>query len=495
MELNNTKYGFFKSTVNVFIFKILGAGLAFFNQIMISRAIGIQLYGTLGIFLSVANILTILPLVGMDTGLIRSIAVTSSKGEKKWLIFNTLKIMTMLLFIIIIILLFTNKLFFWKLGLDSKLVMYLILYIAVMGYSTILDSFLQGEKKTVIANAFSPLFNNLIKVIVFSIIFTITHQLTDTVMVLILVEFVLLIIRFIYIFKDFLNVKYPIKIKSDSRAEIINYLKYCSPLFLVAGIGILHATINKFIVSIMMGNFDVGVLRVFENYSAILGLFVAPFITMWPIMSEYFSKNKMHELKELFEQSTMVIAVLTLPTFIILIVSTNQILSIFGINVTELKNIKLILFIFFLGIVFDAIVGPAGALLNMTKYSKLCLINNLVLLFSSVVLSITLIPRYGLMGAAIASSTSKIIINILNVIQNKRIFGIFPYTKIHLLIILFGFPIYYAGSKLYTILNTGIVFKIATTGITIYIAYFMIFGLLYRKNITKFTKIFLHKYC
>ncbi|MEH7374548.1 oligosaccharide flippase family protein [Neobacillus drentensis] len=476
---SESKNRFFKGTLYVFIIKLLGAGLAFLTQVILSKSLGIESYGSLSIFLSLANIMIVLPLIGMDTAIIRSVAGTDEKNQRKWFLTISLKITTLLLAIVLLTLWIGKSIIFSSFDLDPELGIYLVLYVIVLSYSKILDGFFQGEKKTVLANIFSSFLNNLMKVVLLVAVFSITLGLQTTVIVLLAVEMVLVFIRLIYVAKGYLDVT------TQPKGQVKEYVRYSIPLFFVASISIVLLSLDKFILSYMMGNFEVGILRIFENYAAILALFVSPFVTMWPIMSEYYQKNKMDDLKELFKQSTLVIATLILPAWVTLTVCTEEILEIFGVNATQVDNIRLIMFLFFLGTVYDAIIGPAGALLSMTKYSKINLINNILLFALNVVLSVILISKMGLLGAAISFSASKIFINTLNVYQNKRLFNLFPYGKLHLLLIAVGIPIYYIGTATKAYLNAGTIINIAVVGVLAYLLYFGLFILINRESAKK----------
>lgn len=480
MELfleSESKNKFFKGTLYVFLIKLLGAALAFVTQVILSKALGIEAYGSLSIFLSIANILIVLPLIGMDTSIIRSVAGTDENDQRKWFLNISIKITTFLMGIMLIILWIAKGKLFSSFNLDTGLWIYLFLYMVFLAYSKLLDGFLQGEKKTVLANIFSPFLNNILKIVLLIVIYSITRGLKQTVIIFLAVEMFLVLIRYIYIVKSYF------KVIAQPKGQVGEYIRYSISLFFVASISIVLVSLDKFILGYMMGNFEVGILRVFENYSGLLALFVTPFVTMWPLMSEYYQKNRMHDLEELFNQSTLVISALILPAWVTLSVCTEEILDIFGVDAKHIENIWLIMFLFFTGTVYDAIIGPAGALLSMTKYSKISLINNVLLFVLNITLSIILIAKMGLLGAAISFSVSKIFINTINVIQNKKLFNIFPYGNKHFLLILVGIPIYYLCSFIRGYLNSGMIISITITGVLSYLLYVCIFIIIGRKDI------------
>lgn len=476
--------GFFKETFFVFILKVSGAGFAFFNQVVLSRNLGIEEYGSLSVYLSLANVLILFPLFGMDTGIIRSVAGFDKKVEKKSLLASNIKIITLFLMILILIIFAFDDVIFNSFNLNKKLNVYLIVYVALLVYSKILDGFLQGNKQTLLQNFFTQFLNNIIKFLSFVIFFQFFNDIFIAVQIMCGAELVMLVVKSVYITRKYRDVQLEPYGKSDLR----EYLIYCVPLFFVSSIDMIQISLNKFFTSYLMGNSDVGLIRVFENYSTVLAMFVMPFVTMWPLMSEYYNRGKLDELKDLFKQTTILIAFLIIPAWVTLTICNHEILAIFGINGADINNAKLIMFIFFLGTVFDAIVGPAGALLQMTKYSRISLYNTLGLLVLNIVLCIVLIPKLGLLGVAISTSTSNILINTLNVIQNKRLFNLFPYGKIHLLLLLVAVPVYFLGIELKQTFGTNYIINIIIVGLFTYFIYFMISFILYKKDLLKLLK-------
>lgn len=470
MNSLESKSDFFKGTFLVFILKLGGAALAFLCQVLLSKTLGIEAYGALSLFFSIVNVLVVLPLIGMDTGIIRSVASDEEKKQRKWFLVTSLKIVSFILLGVGGLVTGTGDRLLKVFNLPFKASGLLVLFVIVISYSKLLDGFLQGEKKTVLVNILSIFANNLLKVIILGIVFIAKPFLAPAIWVLLSVEAALLLVKFFYLIKNY----HKVSTAPREKGKVKEYALYCLPLFFVASISIIQLTINKFILGNLMGNYEVGILRVCENYSGILGLFVLPFITLWPVMAEYYSQNKMGELQELFKQVTLIIAILTLPALVALTVCAQEILQIFGVNPSGIPNVSLILFIFFIGTVFDAIIGPAGALLNMTKYSRISLLNNVLLLGLSVLLSVLLIPALGLMGAAIASSVSMVFINVLNVWQNTKLFHFFPYGKSHLMLVGAALPVSVLCFLFNNLFNMGAIPNIILTGVLAYGCYFMI---------------------
>jgi O-antigen/teichoic acid export membrane protein len=76
----------------------------------------------------------------------------------------------------------------------------------------------------------------------------------------------------------------------------------------------------------------------------------------------------------------------------------------------------------------------------MAGFAKLTLMNSLLFLSLSIVLDLLLIPSFGILGAAIANSTSTIVVNLLRLWQIHKNLGLVPYDRSFLRPIAAGLP-------------------------------------------------------
>ena len=81
---------------------------------------------------------------------------------------------------------------------------------------------------------------------------------------------------------------------------------------------------------------------------------------------------------------------------------------------------------------FSSSVGPTNRVLAMTGNQRFFL---LVILVSAVVSlggSVALVPRYGAMGAAVATVTGVVLFNTASVLFVRRLLGVWPYNRQYL---------------------------------------------------------------
>ena len=128
-----------------------------------------------------------------------------------------------------------------------------------------------------------------------------------------------------------------------------------------------------------------------------------------------------------------------LPFSLALIELSGWLLSLFGPFCARGRTVFLILA---LGCVVDAIAGPAGAVLKMTKHPRLSLCISTALLILYGILSVALTKRYGVVGIASAKCTVMIVGNVTNLVANFLLLKVFPYSWKHAWILALGLAIF-----------------------------------------------------
>lgn len=112
---------------------------------------------------------------------------------------------------------------------------------------------------------------------------------------------------------------------------------------------------------------------------------------------------------------------LGIPLSIILILFSNDILSIFG---KEYSEFSLVLIILLISQIFNCLTGASDIVLMFIDGEKEHKINIYIGTTIAILTSVVLIPIYGAIGAAISTAISSIIVNILDIISIRIKIGI-----------------------------------------------------------------------
>jgi O-antigen/teichoic acid export membrane protein len=105
-------------------------------------------------------------------------------------------------------------------------------------------------------------------------------------------------------------------------------------------------------------------------------------------------------------------------------------MTIFGNEYVPIGSTVLIILSF--GQLVNCLTGGVGYTLTMTGKQNIELGNSLALVVASVLLNLVLIPKYGALGAAFASSSSTLVINMLRVIEIHMLYRISPFSRVML---------------------------------------------------------------
>ena len=216
------------------------------------------------------------------------------------------------------------------------------------------------------------------------------------------------------------------------------------PMFGIGIVDSLFPFMDKAILGALLPLQLVGIYKVSESLASLSSIFVSPFISFWPFVSKLCHENRIDELSDAYRNINLLIIALMIPCVLALVEVSGFVLSLFGS--AFLVYGKTTFLILTLGCVFDAIAGPAGAVLKLTGHSHLCLGVNASLLVIYIALSFLLARAYGLLGIAIAKSSVLILGNIVNVIANRFLLRIFPYSWKHGQLLLLGSSILTAAA-------------------------------------------------
>jgi O-antigen/teichoic acid export membrane protein len=116
----------------------------------------------------------------------------------------------------------------------------------------------------------------------------------------------------------------------------------------------------------------------------------------------------------------------SLPFFAALAILAEPILELFGSTYASGATALAILA---LGRLLHTAAGPLGMLINMSGRPYITMLNNMSVTLLNIGLGFALIPRFGMTGAAISASVSLAVLNLINVVEVRVIFGIYPFRR------------------------------------------------------------------
>ena len=180
--------------------------------------------------------------------------------------------------------------------------------------------------------------------------------------------------------------------------------------------------------TLMLGYFKtpdvVGLYNAAHPIAQLIQVFLLSLVLIYiPIASQLYSKNLMEEMRRNYTVLTKWIFSITLPFFLLVFLFPKAILEIvFGSGYIPASTALRILAF---GMLIHVFFGPNVATLIVIGRTKLNMIYNLVGAVMNILLNLLLIPLWGIVGAAIASTIS------LGTVNGFTSAGIFHFHKMH----------------------------------------------------------------
>lgn len=394
--------------------KIISAGISlvaskfsiFFLHLILARKLPPEEYGIISLVLVVTTILSFLCNAGLATAAIRFIAEHQQKNDKKELnqIISFCFSLSLFLSIVVSIIVYMFSFFVdWLSYVSVLLVPFTI--------ATVLAGILRGFQKHFIAAMPKDIIYPILSCLFFLVVTSLSVANSFAILFSSLLITELIFIAALKKYSGFTLTKY-------SFNQAINWLKISIPMSFSS------------IIREGMNRWELLVLSIFVPFSNIAGYSVAIQISLATTIalktlnfafSPIFAKqNKTPELKKTLKTSVYLSILAALVIYPIIIIFGTEILSIYGKEYVQYKNILLILLV---GQIFNTVTGPTGNFLLMTggqkTHFKIICVGSIL----SLLVSILLVMKFKIIGAAIANATGIIIINslfLLSILCKRR---------------------------------------------------------------------------
>jgi len=407
-----------KGSLVILIFKIFGAFSLFATYILIPRYYGVEAFGTFNIIFGLLLISTVIARLGLDTYVVKVISTLDNNYIMVALflkkVFTILLISSLFISLITFIMLPLINHYLFKSIDASNYIIGLSFMILPYSFFNVFPEIFRGFDEI----KYYSLYRNLSQNFTFMLLLLLAHffalpynpiYLFYTTILIITIAIALSLYQFL---KDkkinpFVVGKYQEKI-----------LKNSYPMFLAASIMFLMSYIDSFMISYYLDEYQVGIYSACINLSLMITFIptaIGGFIS--PKVSKYYSNNEFFNIKKIFNNSLIIIAIITLPIFLVLYFYAEEFLGLFGTAFTVATTTLLLTNVAFLS---EALLGPVGFILNMTDNQHLFMKILIVSLLINILFNAMLIPVYGINGAAIALMLSMFFWTIASFIVLKR---------------------------------------------------------------------------
>ncbi len=349
--------------------------------------------------------------------------------------------------IVCLILFFLFKPFIQSLYLDrSPLFVSYYIWVLPIGISYAIFQFFDAFLRSLHKNILSVfVFEVVLRLVITALLLLVYYNIIEFHVFVILNSLVYIVptlLLIIYLFRlgEFNFSAQKVSISRKYKNIIFNYSAYNY----VNSLGvILVTTLDIMMIAQLIGLSETGVYStVFFLVSATLIPFKSIIKISTPIVSEHWKFNRMNEMEELYQKVSSVSLLIGCFFFLIIWLNVDFLFAIPG---EDFKSGIWVFFFLMVGRLTDMYCGINGLIFTTSKKYKYEIYFTAIMILLVYSLNLILIPKYGIVGAAISTSIAIILYNFARVFFIRQVYKINPFTKKQSLILLTGLIAYAIG--------------------------------------------------
>ena len=403
-----------KAVAGTFGLKVANAGLGYLVSLLLARFLGVEGYGVYAYGLAWVTLMRIPAMLGISSLVVRDLAVYQSK--KSWGLAHGLLLWSNRVVLVASVTLALLAAYLVKYLLpDSSEQTLSVFWIAMcalplVALSSIKQSVMQALNHIVKAQLPELLVRPLLLVgLLCGAYVLLKGQLTASWAMAIYV--IATGIAFIMV-SFFVNQSLPPKFKNiQPEYNRQEWIQTALPMLFIGGMYIINNQADMIMLGAITEPATVGIYAVANRAASLISFVLVAFNTsVAPTFASLYSRGNLDSLQQVMTKSSRLILLAALPIATGLIIFGHWFLLLFG---SEFIAAKTTLTILCLGQLFNAFTGSVAILLNMTGHQNDTAIGVGISAVLNIILNATLIPQWGSAGAAIATTSSGIIWNIL----------------------------------------------------------------------------------
>ena len=205
-------------------------------------------------------------------------------------------------------------------------------------------------------------------------------------------------------------------------------LSFSAPLVITAAMATVIADADTFIIAYFSSSENVGIYNVVYPLAALVSVFLSSFGYLFmPIISELHSANEFEQISTIYAVATKWVFLVTTPVIMLFVMFGEDILSLaFG---SEYISGTYAFSILTIGFGTHAIFGPNRDTLTSIGQTRWIMSSNIGIALFNIAVNITLIPQFGIEGAAVATAVSYTLLNCLYSYRLYQDTGINPFGR------------------------------------------------------------------
>jgi O-antigen/teichoic acid export membrane protein len=413
-----------RGAASSFVFKIVNSGLSFTGGLLLARWLGTAGYGAYAYAMAWIWFLVPGALIGLDTLLVREMAayrVQSAWGEMRAFLLQAHRVVLCASIGLALGAAAVAQLFASRADPQVLVTLWVaLLILPLMALSRVGLAILQGLHQ--VTRGLLPSF--VVQPVIFVSFLLGAHWLAPK-LVTASGAMKLNVASFAIAWMVLLRVLWRYFPESAKQAEPVHrelpWFKSVLPLLLFTGMYMVNGQADILLLGMIKGAREAGIYQVASRTAGLIGFFLVAVIpALLPEISSLYAARRMDRLQRVITRSVRLTLLASLPVGLALIIFGRWLLAhLFGADFAQAGNALAILSV---GQLANVAMGSAYYMLLMMGLEVATAKGMAAGAVANIVLNATLIPKWGLEGAAFASAASMILWNIwLSVLAYKRL--------------------------------------------------------------------------
>ena len=416
-KTDNLKQRLIKGVAGSFGLKIAATGLAFVTSVVLARLLGSEGLGVYSYIFAWISLLGIPATLGLDKLFVREIAIYQAKGE--WgLMRGLLRWANLIVFVVAVSLAVTAAIIFRSIGSGSIIAFAIAsLTLPLISLGNLRLGAMKGLRRVVLGTLPEMLISPVLFIALLGCGYLWWGKDLNVSMVLgikVAVSLVIFILGTIWLDRLLPNNAK----QAQAQYQVSKWVRSALPLMFLGSMQLINTKTDVLMLGAISGTEAVGIYVVVRQATQlIIFLQSAANSVLAPNIASLYAQRKMQQLQRVITKSSCLVFLVSLFIAVSLIFLSSWLLPLFGSDFIAGRNALIILSI---GQIINTSMGPVGNLLTMTgheNYTAITVGSSAVL---NVFLNALLIPQWGINGAAIATASSIILVNVVNMFLVKK---------------------------------------------------------------------------
>ena len=211
-----------------------------------------------------------------------------------------------------------------------------------------------------------------------------------------------------------------------SRHEVQALMAFSGPLTISNAVAVFASRSDILVLGYWVSAQEVGIYLAAFQTAAVMSLVLGSFESVYaPALGRSVAEQEWSNVEQLYRAMSRMTGIIATPIFLFLIITSKEVLGWFGDPFIVGAACLTVLAV---GQLLNNLIGSASAVLLMAGHSRLVMVNTVLLGLLMIGATVLLIPAWGIWGGALAAAASLVLMNVTRVLEVWWLHGIHPFT-------------------------------------------------------------------